>query len=126
MKVYDASAIVALIKSEPGADLVAEALLVDDAWIGAVSWCEIVTPLVDGDAQESAVLEALAPLDLHIEPLNTGVALIAARLRPVSRSLGLSLGDHCCLASAQARGAQALTADRTWKKLKGFDLLVIR
>ncbi len=126
MKVYDASAVVALIKSEPGADVVAQAMLVDEAWISAVNWCEVVTSLVEGGADEAAVLEALAQLDLHIEPLDAGVALGAARLRPATRQLGLSLGDRCCLALAKERGVQAVTADRPWKKLKGFDLLMIR
>ena len=126
MKVYDASAVVALIKSEPGADVVAQAMLADEAWISSVNWCEVVTSLVEGGADELAVLEALAQLDLHIEPLDARVALAAARLRPATRQLGLSLGDRCCLALAQERGVQAVTADRPWKKLKGFDLLMIR
>ena len=126
MKVYDASAVVALIKSEPGADVVAQAMLADEAWISSVNWCEVVTSLVEGGADEPAVLEALAQLDLHIEPLDARVALAAARLRSATRQLGLSLGDRCCLALAQEQGVQAVTADRPWKKLKGFDLLVIR
>jgi len=126
MKVYDASAVVALIKSESGADVVAQAMLADEAWISSVNWCEVVTSLVEGGADEPAVLEALAQLDLHIEPLDARVALAAARLRPATRQLGLSLGDRCCLALAQERGVQAVTADRPWKKLKGFDLLMIR
>jgi len=35
----------------------------------------------------------------------------AARLRPLTRAAGLSLGDRACLALARRRGAAAITAD---------------
>jgi len=54
-------------------------------------------------------------------------ALIAARLRPLTRHLGLSLGDRICLALAIERQCPALTADRNWANLKiGIPIQLIR
>jgi len=59
--------------------------------------------------------------------LTAAQARASGRLRPVTRALGLSLGDRCCLALAQEhRGAQVVTADRLWKDLKGFKIVLIR
>ena len=128
MKVYDASAIVALIMSEPGAAKVEEALVEDDACICAVNWCEVVTSTVEAGAEESAVLAALAHLPLQIVALDEDLALRAARLRPATRSLGLSMGDRCCIALGQMHGATIVTADRPWLKLKlaGCHVVAIR
>jgi ribonuclease VapC len=35
-------------------------------------------------------------------------------LRPQTRSAGLSLGDHACLALARASRLPTLTSDRSW------------
>ena len=64
---------------------------------------------------------------LQVLPFTAAQAVASGRLRPASRALGLSLGDRCCLALAQAhRGAQVVTADRLWKELKGFRIALIR
>jgi PIN domain nuclease of toxin-antitoxin system len=39
------------------------------------------------------------------------------RLRPLTRSVGLSLGDRCCLALAQRQGAVVLTTERHWQRI---------
>ena len=42
-----------------------------------------------------------------------------ARLRPLTRHLGLGLGDRACLALGLRRGLPVLTAERQWA---GLDL----
>ncbi len=105
---------------------VAQALLDDEPWIGAVNWTETVSALVESGSDEATVLEALAQLRLHVEPLNAEVALLAAQLRPPTRKRGLFLGDRCCLALGHVQKAQVVTAGRPRLKLKGFDILAIR
>ena len=62
------------------------------------------------------VLDASALLALvNNEP---GAALVAAALRPLTRSAGLSLGDRACRALADREGVPALTTDRAWAKLR--------
>ncbi len=50
----------------------------------------------------------------------------AARLRPLTKQYGLSLGDRACLALAIKLNVPALTADKEWSKLKICKVVVIR
>ncbi len=52
---------------------------------------------------------------------------LAASPVPATQPLGLSLGDRACLALALGRQIPAVTADRTWARLKiGVPVQVIR
>lgn len=126
MKVFDSSALLALIFDEAGAAKVEALLAGDDNVVGAANFSEVLAKLADqgmSDADAEAVLEALA---VRVEPLTAVQALAAGRLRRLTRSLGLSLGDRCCLALAQAHDAVVVTADRPWKQLKGFRFEFVR
>lgn len=126
MKVFDGSALLALIFDDAGAAKVEALLAGDDNLVGAANLSEVLTKLVDqgmSDAEVEAVLEGLA---IRIEPMSAEQALAAGRLRRQTRSLGLSLGDRCCLALAQAHDAIVVTADRPWKQLKGFRFEFVR
>lgn len=60
-------------------------------------------------------------------PFTEEDALGVARLRPLTRSLGLSLGDRACLALAQRLSLPALTADASWGALSlGVAVEVVR
>ena len=51
----------------------------------------------------------------------------SVRLRSVTKSKGLSLGDRACLALAVLEKAEVLTTDRIWAELDiGCDIQVIR
>jgi len=54
---------------------------------------------------------------LAVEPFTTADAIEIARLRPLTRDLGLSLGDRACLALASRLDAPVLTADSAWSQL---------
>lgn len=43
--------------------------------------------------------------------------MVTGLLRPMTRQVGLSLGNRACLALAKSRQAIALTADRAWTEL---------
>ena len=47
-------------------------------------------------------------------PVDDDLALRAALIEPVTRALGLGLGDRLCLALAARLGVPAVTADRPW------------
>lgn len=127
MKIFDASAALAVVFAEPGAER-AEGLLDDgDAVISSVNHAEVVARLLERGMPESEADTVCDALRLQILPLTAAQARASGRLRPVTRALGLSLGDRCCLALAQEhRGAQVVTADRLWKDLKGFKIVLIR
>lgn len=127
MKVLDASAVLALLNDEPGADAVAEHLAAGDAVVSAVNFTEIMGKVFERGVPEADAAALWRRLAIDIEPVTASVALRAALLRPQTRALGLSLGDRCCLALAQELGgATVVTADRAWKALPGFDIALVR
>jgi PIN domain nuclease of toxin-antitoxin system len=117
--VLDASALLAHLRDEPGADVVAEAIA-SGAVISAVNLAEVFSRVADrgGDpAKLAAELTQSGLLDgaITIEPFTVADAIDAARLRPLTRDAGLSLGDRACLALARRLDAPALTADSEWQ-----------
>jgi ribonuclease VapC len=124
--VLDASAILALLNDEPGAEKITPELL-SRATASAVNLAEVQTILVreGGDPDESWAV-AVDPLP-DIEPFSAEQARIAGSLIQKTSSLGLSLGDRACLALAIALEAPVYTTDRLWKKLKlGIPIYVLR
>ena len=74
-------------------------------------------------------MQDLSDLDIAIIPVGQEVAEEAARLRSLSKDIGLSLGDRFCLALAKNLNAPALTSDRAWKeiaKAAGVKVEVVR
>jgi len=127
MKVFDASAALAVVFAEPGSER-AERLLDDgDAVISSVNQAEVVARLLERGMREAEADAVCDALRLQVLPFTAAQARASGQLRPATRALGLSLGDRCCLALAQEhRGAQLVTADRLWKDLKGFRVTLIR
>ncbi len=124
--VLDASAILAMLNEEPGAEKITLELL-SQATASAVSLAEVQTKLVreGGDPGEAWAL-ALDPLP-DVEPFTAEQAKIAADLVQATSALGLSLGDRACLALAIVLDAPVYTTDRPWKKLKlGIPIHVLR
>ena len=113
--VLDASAVLAVIFDEAGADHVAAYL--PGAAISAVNLAEVLAKLLDLGMPEATIAAILEDLQLTVIPFEDAHAHKASRLRPVTRAAGLSLGDRACLATAALRGAVALSADRAWARL---------
>jgi ribonuclease VapC len=115
--VLDASALLAILNQEPGAEKLTPGLL-SGAATSTVNLAEVQGKLVErglnpDDAWEatlSPVREAVAFASEH--------ARLAGNLVAQTRALGLSLGDRACLALGLALRAPVYTADKTWRKLK--------
>jgi PIN domain nuclease of toxin-antitoxin system len=123
--VLDASALLALLLQEKGADLVLAAM--PDSRISSVNFCETMTRAIDRGFPGSVVQTQIDRSEVTIHPFDARQATIAADLRPATRHLGLSLGDRACLALARSLGAPVMTADRAWASLDvGIDITVIR
>jgi PIN domain nuclease of toxin-antitoxin system len=123
--VLDASALLALLNAEPGADVVAQEL--PGAVISAVNLSEVVAKLCGAGIPENVIHQILEPLGLEIAPFDEEQAYQAGLLRPATREAGISLGDRACLSLGKMLGVVTLTADRTWEELSiGTNIRVIR
>jgi ribonuclease VapC len=118
--VLDASALMAVLHDEIGADVAAEAIA-NGAAISVVNWAEVLTKLAErGRDPEQAASETRkaegSKRALAIEPLTAADCVVVARLRLTTRAQGLSLADRACLALAERLAVPAITADREWAK----------
>jgi len=122
--VLDSSAVLAVLQAEPGADLVLATL--PGALLSTVNLGEVITKLAMGGMPASEARRAVEQLRVKLVDFTSYHAEITGALRPVTRKAGLSLGDRACLALSQIHTATALTTDRSWTKVGGFDVLLIR
>ena len=123
--VIDASALLALLNGEPGADVVAQAL--PGGVISAVNVSEVVAKLAEFGIPEKAIYQALKPLGLDVVFFSEEQAYLAGLLRPATQNIGVSLGDRACLSLAKMQELTALTADRAWANPAiGVTIKVIR
>jgi PIN domain nuclease of toxin-antitoxin system len=117
--VLDASALLAYLREEPGTDVVAEAIA-GGAVISAVNLAEVFSHSAARGADPAKLAAKLTQSGLldgavTVEPFTAADAIDAARLRPLTRDAGLSLGDRACLALARRLGTPVLTADTAWQ-----------
>jgi ribonuclease VapC len=123
--VLDASAALALILDEPGADRVAAALT--SAMISSVNVAEVVDRLIRGGGEPQHARQLVLALDCPIVSVDAELGFRAGMLSQATRSKGLSLGDRVCLALAERERVPALTADRAWLTLDlGVQVQLIR
>jgi ribonuclease VapC len=123
--VLDASALLAVLRAEPGAERVEPHL--EGARICAVNLSEVVAKLIADGVPEPEIRRAIGRLELEVPAFGQQDAYTAGILPRSNRALELSLGDRACLALAQSLNAPALTANRSWAQLDlGIAVEVIR
>ncbi|MFL6804278.1 MAG: type II toxin-antitoxin system VapC family toxin [Xanthobacteraceae bacterium] len=123
--VLDASAVLAYINGEPGAEIVAP--VIGDALVSAVNLAEIVTKLVARTGSLALARTTLGIATFDVIDFDRALAERAGEFVSSARPEGLSLGDRACLALAERQGLPVLTADRAWASLKvGIDIRPIR
>ena len=108
--VLDASAVLALLFGETGADAVRPR--VRGGLISTVTLTEVLAKLVDKGVPAEDAARAVDMLGMEPVPLSVEQAQLSAALRTTTRTAGLSLGDRACLALARERGLPAVTAER--------------
>jgi PIN domain nuclease of toxin-antitoxin system len=124
--VLDASAILALLQHERGAEKLTDEIL-ENAVASTVNLAEVQSKLVKkGHAPDEAWEDTLSPITAE-EPFTTEQARIAGDLITTTEKYGLSLGDRSCLALAIALKAPVYTTEQSWRNLKlGVPIHVIR
>ncbi|KAB1889447.1 type II toxin-antitoxin system VapC family toxin [Microbacterium oxydans] len=119
MMVVDASALLAFLQGEPGADRVEEIL--DDSVIGAANWSEVAQKVRASGADWGIASGLLLSYRLKVEPVSQRDAEAAAE--SWRRGSGLSLGDRLCLALARRLDLPVLTANRAWGESERIEQL---
>jgi PIN domain nuclease of toxin-antitoxin system len=109
---FDASALIAIMRGEPGADVVASYL--GRAVISTVNIAEVYGRLLREAFRPDEFRRLIEALDVDIVGFTTEHTYLAGRMEPATRALGLSLGDRACLALALELGIPALSGDRRW------------
>lgn len=127
--VLDASALLAWLQGEPGGAAVGELLVNEQCVVSAANLAEIITRSLDRSVAAEDLRRIIADLDLLCVEVSPADGAQAGWLRASTRSLGLSLGDRLCLATAQRLKATVVTADRPWLSAApalGLDIRCIR
>lgn len=124
--VMDASAVLALLRDEPGAEIVQGAL--GGAIISAVNLQEVYCKLFQDAVPSEVAKDIVEELHLQVRAHDATAALHAADLALFTRKVGSGLGDRTCMALAIEEQAPALTADRSWTKVTvpGLEVELIR
>jgi len=114
--VLDASALLALLNNEPGAQRVKDIL--SESVIGAVNLCETVGKLANAGMDVDDARASIELIHLEVVPFDAELAYKAGSLIGETKRLGLSLGDRACLALGLMLNQTVVTAERLWSKLK--------
>ncbi len=114
MVVLDASAALAYLQGEPGAQQVRDALE-SGAVMGAANWAEVAQKLRRADSWHVA-RALLLSFPLQIASVTVDDAEAAAALW--QEGSALSLGDRLCLALARRLDLPVLTADQAWSGIE--------
>ena len=123
--VVDASAWLAFLRVEPGAEVAAKYLLF--AAMSAVNLSEVLETCVHNELAVNKVLALLKNWGIEIVPFDTQQATIAAEIKWQTGESMLTLSERACLASARSRGIPVLTSNREWSKLDlGIEVIQIR
>jgi ribonuclease VapC len=121
--VLDASAVLALLNNEVGADRVQFVLENATCLMSVVNWSEVARKLVDRERPVEPVSESLQAVGLEFKDFDYSLAVATALIAAPP----LSLGDRACLSLAAEVGAIALSADQIWLKFNtGITVELIR
>lgn len=124
--VLDASAILAFLHQETGADKVEQALLLSKTCMSCLQLAEVSAKLVQSGISIQHTQQILQSLAVPIIELSEQIAFKSAELMPLAKPLGLSLGDRVCLATGLILDLPVLTADKVWLKMPNIMVESIR
>jgi PIN domain nuclease of toxin-antitoxin system len=126
MHVLDASAVLALLYSEPGAEEVLSRI--DGSIMSSVNLAEVLQKASQVGQDPHEISDLLKTLVAGIVPFDDVMAAETAALWRSTKHAGLSLGDRACISLSIAMNGIALTADKAWGTIEvpGLNVHVIR
>jgi len=121
----DTSAIIALLKKEPGYEIL-EGLIANSS-ISSVNLSELVAVLVRSGITEDEIDEIITDIAPEIIPFSENLAIQAGKLAKHTKDFGLSLGDRACVATGIHHNMTIYTTDKIWQELKPLaDIILVR
>ncbi len=108
--VLDASALLAVMNSEPGADIVRASLV--GALMSAVNYSEVMKKTIERSVSVDALHALVRTASIDIIPFDMLLAEASARLYPLTKAHGMSFADRACLALGIHRKLIVLTAEK--------------
>lgn len=115
--VLDASAVLAFLQGEGGADEV-ERQLQEGAHCGAANWSEVAQKVLASGRDWSQARALLLSYRVEVDPVTAADGEWGAR--HWRQGAGLSLADRLCLALARRLELDAYTADAAWGEGDGI------
>jgi len=112
--VLDASALIAFLRGEPGADVVRQRIA--GASISAVNYSEVLKKTIEVNGLPDIVHAHMGTLTVNVVPFDERQARSTAALYPATKSLGLSFADRACLGLGMSCGATVLTTEGKWTR----------
>lgn len=124
--IIDASALIAYIKREPGAEKLID--LLPYSIMSTVNYAEVTTVLSKLGMPTDIISTTLKNLIGELITFNQPQALITGVLQANTKTKGLSLGDRACLALGITMNLPLYTTDKIWAELNidGVDIRLIR
>ena len=117
-RLLDASALIALLRNEEGAERVSA--VYRESRIHSVNLAEAVRIMRRYNVPEEAIREGLDSLGLDVlQVLDSRQAYAAGILAHRNKPIGLSIGDAVCLTVA-AGHESVLTTEKRWGRVKGL------
>ena len=123
----DASALLALLQDEPGADFVGQHL--SYSAISSVNLAEVASVLNKLGMQDMEMQQLFVDLDLPVIDYDQETAVATGGIRKMTVGKGLSLGDRACLMTAKKQRYSVVTADKVWveyQELLEIEIVLVR
>lgn len=108
--VLDASALLAVLRKEPGGEIVEPLLL--GAAVSAVNYSEVIKKSVEAGGRAGETHALLRLMDLVVVSFDEPQAVAAGELYIQTRVKGLSFADRACLSLGIRRRCPVITAER--------------
>lgn len=108
--VLDASALLAVLRREPGGEIVEPLLL--GAAVSAVNYSEVIKKSVESGGRAGETHALLRLMDLVVVSFDEPQAVAAGELYIQTRVKGLSFADRACLSLGIRRRCPVVTAER--------------